>query len=142
MLGWRPGTAARCWPVVELRAANGWRQRLVGKSKLPRSASLKRRVEIDSLFDKGQRFPTDFFTLIWQPAEQFRYGIFVSKTTRTAVARNRLKRRFREALRLSRHGLAVPGYVGILPRVGRTEPALERLIDDFSRIFEKLSHAQ
>jgi ribonuclease P protein component len=112
---------------------------LVGKSKLPRSASLKRRVEIDSLFGKGQRFPTDFFTLIWQPAEQFRYGIFVSKSVRTAVARNRLKRRFREAVRLSRHNLAVSGHVAVLPRVVRTEPALERLIDDFSRIFQQLS---
>jgi len=112
---------------------------LVGKSKLPRSASLKRRVEIDSLFDKGQRFPTDFFTLIWQPAEQFRYGIFVAKTFGTASQRNRIKRLLREALRLSRQKLAVPGLVGLLPRPAGNEPPLEQLIDDVSRIFQQIS---
>ena len=142
MPAWRPRTVARCSRAVGPKAGNGWRPLLVGKNKLPRSVSLKRRVEIDSLFGKGQRFPTDFFTLIWQPAEQFRYGIFVSKTVRTAPARNRLKRRFREAVRLSRHNLALPGHVAVLPRASRPEPPLERLIDDFTRIFQQLSHSK
>jgi len=130
---------ARCWPGGAPRAVNSWRQRLVGKSKLPRSASLKRRVEIDSLFATGQRFPTDFFTLVWQPAGQFRYGIFVPRTVKSATTRNRLKRRFREAIRLSRHDLSVPGHMAVLPITSRTEPALERLIDDLSRIFKQLT---
>jgi ribonuclease P protein component len=112
---------------------------LVGKNKLPRSVSLKRRVEIDSLFDKGQRFPTDFFTLIWQPAEQFRYGVFVGKAIGAATRRNRIKRRFREAIRLSRGSLVRPGLVGILPRRADQDPPLERLIYDVTRVFEQIN---
>jgi ribonuclease P protein component len=96
-------------------------------------------VEIDSLFDKGQRFPTDFFTLIWQPAEQFRYGVFVGKTIGAATRRNRIKRRFREAIRLSCESLAKPGLVGILPRRADQDPPLERLISDVTRVFEQIN---
>jgi len=112
---------------------------LVGKNKLPRSVSLKRRVEIDSLFDSGQRYPTDYFTLIWRPAEQFRYGVFVGKSNGAANRRNRIKRRFREAIRLSRARLGVPGLVGILPRQADQDPPLERLINDVTRVFEQIS---
>jgi ribonuclease P protein component len=112
---------------------------LVGKNKLPRSLSLKGRADIDLLFEKGQRFPTDFFTLIWQPAREFRYGVFVSRKLGSASERNRIKRRFREAIRLSREMLQTSGQVAILPRAADHEPELERLIEDVGRIFQKVS---
>ena len=102
--------------------------------------SLKHRADIDLLFEQGQRFPTDFFTLIWQPAEQFKCGVFVSKRLGNACARNRAKRRLREALRLSRSSLQVIGRVAVLPRPDRHEPKLEQLIEDVSRIFQRISH--
>lgn len=114
---------------------------MVGRNKLPRSVSLKRRAEIDLLFELGQRFPTDFFTLIWQPAEQFRYGLFVSRHTGNAVTRNRVKRLYREAIRLSRSRLEVTGRVGILPRPITRNPDLERLINDVSRVFQRINNA-
>ncbi len=136
---WRPRPVAECWPGGEPKAASGWRRELVGKNKLPRSLSLKRRAEIDSLFEKGQRFPTDFFTLIWQPAEQFKYGVFVSRQLGPASRRNRIKRRFREAIRHSREVLEKSGRVAILPRAVGQEPKLERLIEDVSRVFRQVS---
>ncbi|MCD6250661.1 MAG: ribonuclease P protein component [candidate division Zixibacteria bacterium] len=102
--------------------------------------SLKHRADIDSLFKQGQRFPTDFFTLIWQPADQFKYGVFVSKRLGCACTRNRAKRRLREAVRLSRSCLQAVGRVAILPRPDRPEPKLEQLIEDVSRIFQKISY--
>ena len=102
--------------------------------------SLKHRAEIDSLFEQGQRFPTDFFTLIWQPAEQFKCGVFVSKRLGGACARNRAKRRLREAVRLSRSCLQAVGRVAVLPRPDRSEPKLEQLVEDVSRIFQKINH--
>ena len=102
--------------------------------------SLKRRAEIDSLFEQGQRFPTDFFTLIWQPADQFKYGVFVSNRVGSARARNRVKRRLREAIRLSRSCLQTDGRVAVLPRPDRPEPKLEQLVEDVSRIFQEISH--
>jgi ribonuclease P protein component len=112
---------------------------LVGRNKLPRSLSLKSRAEIDSLFANGRRIPTDFFTLIWQPADDFKYGIFVSRHAGKATRRNRIKRRFREAVRLSRDRLSRSVWVGFLPREVDREPELERLIADVSRVFEQLS---
>jgi len=112
---------------------------LVGKNKLPRSLSLRRRAEIDSLFEHGRRIPTDFFTLIWQPAEEFKFGIFVSRQAGKAVQRNRIRRRFREAVRLNRHRLTNPVALVLMPRVGGPEPEFERLVDDVGRIFEKLN---
>ena len=135
----RPRADAGFWLAGAPRGANGWRLKLVGKNKLPRSVSLKRRAEIDSLFEKGQRFPTDFFTLIWHPGETFRFGVFVGRALGNATQRNRIKRRFREAIRLSRNNLKVTGQVALVPRAVDREPDLERLINDVSRIFQRLS---
>ncbi len=112
---------------------------MVGRNKLPRSLSLKRRVDIDLLFEQGQRFPTDFFTLFWQPAREFRYGVFVSRKLGSAVERNRIKRRFREAIRVSREKLQTSGRIAVLPRAAKREPELERLIEDVGRIFQQVS---
>ena len=101
--------------------------------------SLKSRAEIDSLFANGRRLPTPFFTLIWEPSGAFKYGIFVSRHAGSATRRNRLKRRFREAIRLSRERLTRSGRVGIVPRPTATEPELELLIENVSRLFEQLS---
>jgi ribonuclease P protein component len=112
---------------------------LVGRNNLPRSLSLKSRVEISHLLEKGRRFPTDFFTLIWLPADSFRYGVFLSRRHGPAHQRVRLKRLFREAIRLSRKGLAKTGRVAILPRIKNSEPQLDRLIAQVSNIFERIS---
>ena len=77
--------------------------------------------------------------MIWEPSDAFKYGIFVSRQHGPAAHRNRLKRRFREAIRLSRERLTRTGRVGIIPRPVDAEPALELLIDNVSRLFEQLS---
>lgn len=141
MLGWQLRAAVGSWPAGAPKGVNGWRLRLVGKNKLPRSESLKSRVEIDLLFAEGQRFPADFFTLIWQPGEKFRCGVFVSKRLGSAVCRNRIKRRHREAIRLNRPYLESCGKLAILPRAVKREPEFERLVEDVKRIFQQISLA-
>ncbi len=141
MPGWRPRAVEECWPAGAPKGENGWRPKLVGRNKLPRSTSLKLKAEIDELFARGQRFQTDFFTLIWQPDEQFKYGVFVAKQIGSAVRRNRVKRRFREAIRLSRSCLERNGKVAVLPRAVKREPKLEQLVENVSRIFQQISHS-
>jgi len=112
---------------------------LVGRNSLPRSLSLKSRVDIDGLLKDGQRFPTDFFTLVWQSAPAFSYGILVSRKYGNAVRRNRLKRLYREAIRLSRNRLDKTGKLVIFPRMTDREPELKRLVADVTGLFERLN---
>jgi len=131
--------AAGFWLGVAPKGENGWRQKLVGRNNLPRSLSLKSRVEISHLLKIGRRFPTDYFTLIWLPADCFRYGVFLSRRHGPAHRRARLKRLFREAIRLSRKGLVKTGRVAVLPRIMSSEPQLDQLIAEFSNIFERIN---
>ena len=136
---WPPREGAKCSPAVGPKDGNGWRPGLVGRNSLPRSLSLKSRTEIDRLFECGQRFPAVFFTLIWEPAEDFKYGVFVGRKFGHAPGRNRIKRLLREAIRLSRPALERTGRVALLPKGTKEEPELERLVADVTHIFKQIN---
>lgn len=70
-----------------------------------RLETLKKRVEFKRA--NGARFTTPFFTLQRRPdgavpLERMRFGFTVTKKVGNAVARNRIRRRLREAVRLAR----------------------------------------
>jgi ribonuclease P protein component len=62
------------------------------------------RKEIKKLWQEGRRCETPYFFLKWLPSisekPQFRVVIVVKKSLGNAVVRNRLRRLYREALRL------------------------------------------
>jgi ribonuclease P protein component len=69
-----------------------------GRHTLPRTARITASDEIRALFRRGKRRKTrhlDVF-LASSPAARSRLGVVVPKHRRTAVERNRLKRRLRE----------------------------------------------
>jgi len=111
---------------------------LAERNRLPRSLSLKSRVEIAGLMKNGRRFPGNFFTLVWEPAEDFKFGVFISKQAGIAVERNHLKRLFREAVRLNRERLNVTGKIAILPGKQAIKKDFEEINADVGRVFEKL----
>ncbi len=59
--------------------------------------------EIKDLWRAGKRCETTYFSIRWRPCsserKQFRTVIVVKKNLGNAVVRNRLRRRYREALR-------------------------------------------
>lgn len=138
-LGWPLREAGGCWPDVVPRGENVWPQESAGRNSLPRSLSLKSRTEISELLEKGRRFRAGSFTLVWQPADQFRYGVFLSRSFASAHRRNRIKRLYREALRLSRGRLNKTGKLAFLPRRFDSDPKLEQLITDVSQVFEQIN---
>ena len=136
---WPPRVDAESSPGAGQEDGNAWQRKLVGRNSLPRSVSLKSRKEIDQLFKCGQRIPAVFFTLVWMPADQFKCGVFVSAKFGNAPARNRVKRLCREAVRLNRPALERTGWLGVLPRLGKEEPKLDRLVADVSHIFKQIN---
>ena len=86
----------------------------------------------------GRRFPGNFFTLVWEPAEDFKFGVFISKQAGNAVERNHLKRLFREAVRLNRGRLKVTGKIAVLPGKQANKKDFEEINADAGRVFEKL----
>jgi len=68
----------------------------------PRDLRLRRDTDIRALFRSGRRLNLPPFTVYYLPTDQGhpRYGVQVSRrTARKAVARNRIRRRTREAFR-------------------------------------------
>jgi len=114
-------------------------QALDGRNRLPRSLSLKSRTEITELLRGGRKYSSSLFTLFWKSGEQFKYGVFLSGKFGCAVRRNRIKRLYREAIRLSRNKLRISGSVAFLPRRNITKIELEKLKADVSGMFERIS---
>ena len=86
---------------------------------LPRTARITASGEIRSLFRRGKRKRTRHLDVFVSssPVAHSRLGLVVPKHKRTAVLRNRLKRRLREA-----------GRRELLPRLMQAEVALDVMI--------------
>ena len=110
--------------------------------KLPRNCSLKNRSEISELVKDGRRLPGNCFAVVWQPSDRFRFAVLLSGRHGPANRRNRIKRLFREAIRLSRPHLTRPVKMVIFPDVTDEEPELKLIRTDVCRVFQELSAQQ
>ncbi len=100
-----------------------------GKSAFPRSARLLRHADFERVYKQGRRqFSASMTVFYWQrqdsafvgkksaPASGLRVGFTVSRALGGAVQRNRMKRRLREAVRLTQPSLATNADVVINPK--------------------------
>ncbi|WP_421724921.1 ribonuclease P protein component [Bauldia sp.] len=93
---------------------------------------------------RGRRFASPGFVLqalqSRKHEEPARFGFTVTKKTGNAVARNRIRRRLKEAVRLSADEIAVPGtdYVLIGRRAALSLP-FGKLVDDLRHGMATLS---
>lgn len=108
---------------------------------LPRGERLRRAAEFQAVFQHGSRHERSSFVALWQPAPARRVGFAVSRQVRSAVARNRARRRIREAYRQTR-GQVPDGIALILvarPSAG-TRPFPE-LVEDMRQLVDALRRA-
>ena len=80
----------------------------LGRLRFPASRRLRRRIEFDSVYARGQRLGDRFFSVTASPnqAGAARLGLAVArKVAGSSVERNRLRRLIRESFRLRQHEL-------------------------------------
>ena len=109
---------------------------MAAKNRLPRSLTLKSRAEISRLLKQGKRVQGLLCTLIWEPAESFKYGIFLSGKIGPAHDRNRIKRQVREALRLYRGELLI--VAAVMPRPDAVKAASGAIRADVDQLLDRV----
>jgi ribonuclease P protein component len=82
-----------------------------GKRNLPHESRLVKRAEFEAVYRGGRRRSSATFLIFLRPngSEKTRFGMSVKKALGNAVARNRIRRRVREILRLHREEI-LPGW--------------------------------
>lgn len=77
--------------------------------------------------------------MLWEPAPAFRFIVLVGKRHGSAVDRNRIKRLFREAVRLNLGRLDRKIALGLIPAAGGRAPNFETVNAEIGRTFDILS---
>jgi ribonuclease P protein component len=105
--------------------------RSTGAQALPRAERLRQAAEIQQVFQRGSRIERRAFLALWRPVEGPRkIGFAVSRQVRSAVDRNRVRRRVREAYR--RHRAAFPTDLAVvfIGRPGARTAPFDELLED------------
>jgi len=107
----------------------------------PKSRRLLRHADFQRVYSEGRRHfaahMTVFYLLRKNPASGgWRVGFTVGKVLGGAVERNRLKRRLREAVRLSGFEPAMPADIVIHPKPSLRAADFSRLRNEIEKAFE------
>ena len=131
-----------CSPGAAPGAAKS--SRLVPKGSsiagFPKRVRLLRSQDFRRVYDRGARFSSPFFAafcIAEAEASGPRIGFTVPRALGGAVVRNRLKRRFREAVRLGLDRLNPQWSIVINPRLKALSAPLPELRREIERLFER-----
>ncbi len=105
--------------------------RLAGS--FPRRERLTGGADFQALFRSGKRIDRPLMVVLWRPDDprgMRRAGFTVSRQVRGAVARNRVKRRLREAYRATRGEAPTAVAVVIIGRPGASSAPMTTLIGE------------
>jgi ribonuclease P protein component len=117
------------------------------KRRFPRSARLLRRADFERVYKQGRRhFSASITVFYWSRQAEgpggkslspsgLRVGFTVGRALGGAVQRNRIKRRLREAVRLSRPATGVDADVVINPKKSLLTIDFEALLKEVVRAF-------
>lgn len=117
-----------------------------GKAVFPRSARLLRHADFERVYKLGRRHFSSCMTVFYLARQEAqgtgtaaplstRIGFTVGRALGGAVQRNRMKRRLREAVRLSRMPSAVSADVVINPKKSLLTLDFAEVLNEVSRAF-------
>jgi len=119
-----------------------------GKGGFPRSARLLRHADFERVYKLGRRHFSASMTVFYWPrteavaagakaavASGLRIGFTVGRALGGAVQRNRMKRRLREAVRLTRPPAGVNADVVINPKKSLLTVEFAAVVNEVSRAF-------
>ena len=110
-------------------------------NRFPRSARLLKHSDFDRVYKQGRRQFLPHMTVFYLRRAEggMRIGFTVGRVLGAAVARNRIKRRLREAVRLERARLKGPADVVVNPKKSVSTMEFPLLREEISRAFELIA---
>jgi ribonuclease P protein component len=120
------------------RAANS----SVSRKKNPRSGRLLRHADFERVYKQGRRHFSAHMTVFYLRRAEgggLRVGFTVGRALGGAVDRNRMKRRLRESVRLTRRAIAPAADVVINPKKSLQTAEFSLLLAEVSRAFEVIA---
>jgi len=108
----------------------------------PKRVRLLRSQDFRRVYERGSRFSTPLFAAFCVREEEnpgARIGFTVPRKLGSAVVRNRLKRRFREAVRVGLDRLNPQCSIVINPRLKALDAPLPELQREVDRLFQQCS---
>jgi ribonuclease P protein component len=145
-------------PTGELVSADGANQRVEesvrpGRADFPRAARLLKHSDFDRVYKQGRRHFSSHMTVFYlrraestspegaSAEERARVGFTVGKVLGGAVARNRIKRKLREAVRRQRAVLAGAGAVDVVINPKKSVLALKMplLLEEVGRALDAVT---
>ena len=104
----------------------------------PRGARLVRKADFDAVYRNGKRRSSSHFTVFLKANDlpQSRFGFSIKRALGGAVARNRIRRRIREVVRLHREEIS-PGWDFVIhPKANVERAAFVALESDLVRLLK------
>jgi ribonuclease P protein component len=121
------------------------------KARFPRTSRLLRHADFERVYKQGRRHFSATMTVFYCPSPQpvgsrekdplpgtLRVGFTVSRALGGAVQRNRMKRRLREAVRLSLPATALAADVVINPKKTLLTADFSVILSEVARAFAKI----
>jgi ribonuclease P protein component len=103
--------------------------RLTGR--FPRRERLTTRADFQALFQRGKRLDRPSMTILWRESvDARRVGFAVSRQVRSAVERNRVRRRLREAYRATREAAPARGALVVIGKLSALSEPFKTLTSE------------
>jgi len=110
--------------------------------KKPRSGRLLRHADFERVYKQGRRHFSQHMTVFYlarAEGEELRVGFTVGRVLGGAVERNRMKRRLRESVRLTRPAAAIAADVVINPKKSLRTAEFTEVLNEVGRAFDVIA---